>query len=151
MYDRKAKSLAGKGFTLIEILVVVAIIGIMVAAIGPNIVGYVEKSRVGRVKQDIVVLSGALQLYNLDNHVYPTTEQGLKALVEQPTSDPVPTAWQPGGYLGKTTIPKDPWDTPYVYRSPGDNGEDFVIISLGKDKREGGEGYNADIVSTNLE
>ena len=129
-------------------MVVVVIIGIMASVISYNLLGNVDKARITKAKTDMMTFSQALTMYNIDNNVYPSTEQGLKALIEQPASEPVPTAWQPGGYLKLSSIPNDPWDTPYIYRSPGDNGEDFVIISFGKDKKEGGEGYNADIRST---
>jgi len=150
MLGKNARVFSNRGFTLIEIMVVVVIIGIMASVISLNLLGNVDKTRVTKAKNDIMMFSNALTMYNIDNNVYPSTEQGLKALVEQPSNDPVPTAWQPGGYLKRNVIPNDPWDTPYIYRCPGDNGEDFVIISLGKDKREGGEGYNADIKSTDL-
>ena len=145
MRHKKEKIVNNRGFTLIEIMVVVVIIGIMASVISYNLLGNVDKARVTKAKNDMMMFSNALTMYNIDNNMYPTTEQGLKALIEQPTSDPIPTSWQPGGYLRLSTMPNDPWDTPYIYRSSGDNGEDFVIISLGKDKREGGEDYNTDI------
>ncbi len=150
MYNGKRNALARRGFTLIEIMVAVVIIGIMSSVVAYNLLGNIDKTKVTKAKTDMVTFSQALMMYNIDNNVYPSTEQGLNALIEKPTSDPVPTAWQPGGYLKVAEIPKDPWETSYIYRSPGDNGEDFVIISFGKDKKEGGEDYNADIKSTEL-
>ena len=148
MRNKKRRVFDNRGFTLIEIMVVVVIIAIMASVITPNYFNYMNKANVTKVTTDMKSFSTALGNYYLDNNMYPTTEQGLKALIEQPTSDPAPLLWQ--SYLNIKEIPNDPWSTPYIYRSPGDNGEEFVIISLGKNRREGGEGYDADIRSSDL-
>lgn len=133
---------AQSGFTLIEIMVVVAIIAILGATVVPLIMDRPEQARVVRAKTDIATLSAALDLYNLDNFNYPSTEQGLEALVERPSGDPEPANWKSSGYL--KNLPKDPWGRPYEYLSPGEGG-DYDIISLGRDGAEGGTEYDADI------
>lgn len=130
------------GFTLIEIIVVVVIIGILATFIAPKFLGRTDEARVVKAKQDIQALESALDLYKLDNYTYPTTEQGLDALVNQPTSDPVPSNWKSGGYIKK--LHKDPWQRDYLYLYPGEQGE-YDIYSLGADGIEGGEGPNQDI------
>jgi general secretion pathway protein G len=122
-----------RGFTLIEIMVVVVILSILAAIIVPRIV---------KAKQDIRVIDSALKLYKLDNHFYPSTDQGLEALVTKPTTSPEPKNWKDGGYLER--LPKDPWDNNYLYLNPGVHGE-IDIYSLGADGQPGGEGINADI------
>ncbi len=129
------------GFTLIEIIVVVVIIGILAAAVGPKIFGNVYKAQAQRVKQDLRTIESALKIYRLDNFSYPSSEQGLSALVDRP-NDPNLTNWDPEGYLDRA--PTDPWNRPYVYLNPGQYG-DIDIYSLGEDGRPGGEGSNADI------
>ena len=148
--DKKRKRNAG--FTLIEIMVVVMIIGMLAALVSVRVFDIYEKSkRKGAVAQ-ISNFETALAAYRLDNNKYPSTEQGLDALIKQPTMEPVPKNYPRGGYLqGTKEIPLDPWGNPYVYFSPGLNGEDFTIISYGADGVEGGEGTNADIDSGNLE
>ncbi|HMM44590.1 MAG TPA: type II secretion system major pseudopilin GspG [Candidatus Macondimonas sp.] len=136
------------GFTLIEIMVVVVILGILAALIVPNIMDRPDMARVTRTKQDIRALQTALNLYRLDNYRYPTTDQGLEALVEPPTIEPLPPAYRKGGYLEH--MPKDAWGRPYLYLSPGLHGE-VDITSLGADGQPGGEGVNADIQSWNLD
>ncbi|MFZ5533276.1 MAG: type II secretion system major pseudopilin GspG [Pseudomonadota bacterium] len=136
------------GFTLIEIMVVVVILGILAALIVPNIMDRPDMARVTRTKQDIRALQTALNLYRLDNYRYPTTDQGLEALVEAPAIEPLPPAYRKGGYLGR--MPKDAWGRPYLYLSPGLHGE-VDITSLGADGQPGGEGVNADIQSWNLD
>jgi len=131
-----------RGFTLIEIMVVVAIIAILGATVVPLIMDRPNEARVVRAKQDIANYGGALELYKLDNFGYPSTDQGLEALVEKPSGDPEPMNWKGGGYVKK--LNKDPWGRPYVYVSEG---SDFEIISLGGDGAEGGEGFDADISS----
>lgn len=138
----------GRGFTFIEIMVVVAILAILAALVVPRIAGRTDEARVTAAKVQIRNIEGALQLYKLDNGVYPTTDQGLKALVEKPSSGVIPKNWKPGGYLGK--IPLDPWGTPYRYVSPSPKG-DFEILSLGPDGEPGGEGKNADISNFTLD
>ena len=136
-----------RGFTLIEIMVVVVIMGIMAALIVPKLMGRTEDVRRIAAKQDIATLMQALKLYNLDNHRYPTTEQGLQALVSKPTSGPAADGWKTGGYLDK--LPKDPWGNPYQYLSPGVKGE-IDVFSLGADGQPGGSGNDADIGSWDL-
>ena len=131
-----------QGFTLIEIIVVVVIIGILATFVAPKFLGRTDEARVVKAKNDIQALESALDLYKLDNYAYPTTDQGLQALVEKPGTDPVPANWKDGGYIKK--LQKDPWQREYLYLSPGDHGE-IDIYSLGADGIEGGEGPNADI------
>jgi general secretion pathway protein G len=140
-----------RGFTLIELMVVVVILGILAGLIIPKIMGRPEEAKRLKARMQIEQLEQALKLYYLDNGEYPTTEQGLSALVEQPTIEPVPKRWREGGYLEKGKIPNDPWDTPFVYVSPGVHNKDFDLVSYGADREEGGEGKNADIESWNLE
>jgi general secretion pathway protein G len=140
-----------QGFTLIELMVVVVILGILAGLIIPKIIGRTDEARRLKARMQIEQLEQALKLYYLDNGEYPTTEQGLSALVEQPTIEPVPKRWREGGYLEKGKIPNDPWDTPFVYVSPGVHNKDFDLVSYGADREEGGEGKNADIESWNLE
>jgi general secretion pathway protein G len=130
------------GLTLIEILVVVSIIGILLALIVPNVIGRDQAARVEAAKSDIRALENALKLYRLDNGFFPTTDQGLKALVERATTQPAPTNFKQGGYV--SSLPNDPWGTPYVYIYPGVKKE-FDLLSYGTDKVRGGEGDAADI------
>jgi general secretion pathway protein G len=137
-----------RGFTLIEIMVVVVIIGLLTAVVTTQVMGRVDDARVNKVQQDIKALELALQMYRLDNSRYPTTEQGLAALVQKPTIEPIPPNWRPGGYLQRYS--KDPWKEDYIYVSPGEHGE-YDLYSLGADKKEGGEGPDADIGNWNLD
>lgn len=130
------------GFSLIELIAVVAILGILAAVVAPNILQAPGKARITRAKTDITAIVSALQTYKLDNFTFPTTDQGLMALVEQPTGDPEAPNWQDGGYLPR--MPKDPWGRDYLYLSPGENGE-IDVYSLGADGQTGGEKDNADI------
>ncbi len=132
------------GFTLIEIMVVVVIIGVLIGLVAPNILGRVDESRVTAAQADIATMDQALELYKLDNHRFPSTDQGLQALVQKPTGSPEPKNWNPDGYLKKGKLPQDPWGNDYQYISPGANGP-YDLYSLGADGREGGEGYDADI------
>ena len=151
MARKKNKRRRRGGFTLIEIMVVVMIIGMLSALVGVRVFSVWEKSkRKGAVAQ-MKNFETALSVYRLDNGRYPTTEQGLDALIKPPTIEPIPRNYPRGGYLGATEVPVDPWGNPYVYFSPGLNGEDFSIISYGADGVEGGEGDNRDIDSTNLD
>ena len=131
-----------RGFTFIEIMVVVVIIGILVALLAPKLMDRPDEARVIAAQHDIRTIIGALKLYRLDNGVYPTSAQGLEALVTKPDSDPVPAKWRP--YLDN--IPEDPWNGKYQYINPGVHG-DIDVISLGADGAPGGEGINADIGS----
>ena len=142
LHCRSQRTRASHGFTLIEIMVVVAIIAILGATVVPLIMDRPEQARVVKAKQDIASISAALDLYNLDNFSYPSSEQGLQALVERPSGDPEPANWKTGGYLKK--LPKDPWGRDYEYLSPGEGGA-YDIISLGRDGQEGGTEYDADI------
>lgn len=135
------------GFTLIEIMVVVVIIGILGALVVPNFLGQADETRITAARSDISSIGNALDLYRLHNHNYPSTDQGLEALVNKPGGYPEAKNWQSEGYLKK--IPNDPWGNPYQYISPGANGA-YDLLSLGADNKEGGEGANADILSWEL-
>jgi general secretion pathway protein G len=132
------------GFTLIEIMVVLVIIAILGAMIGPQILGRVDEARVTAARQDLRTLGTALDMYRLDNFRYPTTAQGIEALVVQPDDASIRN-WRSGGYLKSTTVPKDPWGNDYVYLEPGTRGGAYDLYSLGADGRAGGEGNDADI------
>lgn len=137
-----------RGFTFIEIMVVVAILAILAALVVPRIMGRTDDAKRTAAKVQIRNIEGALQLYKLDNGVYPSTEQGLKALVEKPTVGVVPKKWKLGGYIQK--LPEDPWGNSYKYLSPSPKG-DYEITCLGTDGEVGGEGVNADITNWNLD
>ena len=130
------------GFTLIEVLVVVAILGILAAIVVPRIMDRPDEAKRVAAKADIGAIVQVLKLYRLDNGFYPTTDQGLAALVQRPTTNPAPANWKQGGYLDR--LPKDPWGGDYQYLSPGVRGE-IDVFSLGADRARGGEGNNADI------
>ena len=130
------------GFTLIEIMVVIAIIGILATLIVPRIMGRPDEARVTAAKHDIGTINQALKLYRLDIGRYPTTEQGLNALVTRPSAEPVPQNWKMGGYLD--ALPNDPWGHPYQYANPGTKGE-IDVYSYGADKKPGGTGADADV------
>lgn len=150
---KKMKKTYGPGeaaFTLIELLVVLVIIGILAGYIGPKIMGHPEEARRTKAGLQIQAIETALKLYKLDNGVYPSTEQGLQALVEPPSSGKLPPKWRSGGYLEHNSIPKDPWGNEFIYLSPGVQG-DFEISSYGADGEAGGEGDNADINSWELQ
>jgi general secretion pathway protein G len=132
-----------RGFTLIEIMVVVVIIGLLAAVIVPQVVNKVDEARVTRAKADIASIESALTIFRLDNSKYPTTEQGLAALTTQPT-DPSIRNWRPGGYLTKK-VGKDPWGNEYQYVYPGTHGGEYDLFSLGADNQPGGEGTSTDI------
>jgi len=133
-----------RGFTLIEMMVVIAIIGVLAALIVPKIMSRPDEARRVAAKQDIATIMQALQLYRLDNGRYPNQDQGLKALVERPIADPVPSNWKDGGYLER--LPNDPWGSPYQYLNPGVHGE-VDVFSHGASGKSGGEGKDADIGS----
>lgn len=139
--NRQLKSI-NSGFTLIEVMVVVVILGILAAIVVPRIMDRPDEARIIKAKQDIRVLQSALDLYKLDNYRYPSTEQGLEALVQKPAGDPEPPRWKQGGYIDR--LPKDPWGQEYQYLSPGQRSP-VEIYSLGADGQPGGDETNADI------
>jgi general secretion pathway protein G len=140
-----------RGFTLIELMVVVVILGILAGLIIPRIMGRPEEAKQLKAKMQIEQLEQSLKLYYLDNGEYPTTEQGLTALVEKPTIEPIPKRWREGGYLEKGKVPRDPWRNPYVYIAPGSHSPDFDLESYGADGEDGGEGKYADVENWDLE
>lgn len=144
----RLSSLPERGFTLIEIMVVMVIIAILGALIGPQILGRVDDARVTKAAADIRTLGTALDLYRMDNFRYPTTEQGLEALIRRP-ADPSIRNWKDGGYVQK--LSKDPWGNDYQYLSPGLRGGAYDLYSLGSDGEPGGEGRDADIGNWNIE
>ena len=137
-----------RGFTLIEIMVVVVILGILAALVAPNVIKKVDDAQIVKAKSDIRAIDGALKMFRLDNFKYPTTDQGLQALVDKPV-DPNIKNWSEGGYLDK--LLKDPWGNSYQYLYPGAEGGEYDIFTLGADSQPGGEGINADIGNWNLE
>jgi general secretion pathway protein G len=139
---------AASGFTLIEVMVVVVILSILAAIVVPNVMSSPDEARIVKAKQDIRALESALNLYRLDNYVYPSTEQGIQALVTRPTTPPEPQNWKAEGYIDR--LPSDPWGHPYQYLSPGQNGE-FDLYSMGADGQLDGQGVNADVSNWNLE
>lgn len=160
MYDTEAKmndaesvlpkrAAVSSGFTLLEIIVVVFILSLLAAIVAPKIIGRTDDARIAEAKVQIRNLETALKLFKLDNGFYPDTQQGLQALVEKPTSGRIPLNYKEGGYLEQKKIPIDPWGNPYVYISPGLNG-DYDLMSYGADGKEGGEGKDADIKSWDM-
>ena len=139
---------AARGFTLIEIMVVVVIIGLLAAVILPNIFSNLSKAQITKAKSDIQAIEGGLTMYKLDNYKYPSTDLGLNALVQRP-NDPTVRNWRDGGYLKR--VSNDPWGNPYQYVFPGTRGQEFDLYSFGADGQEGGEGENADIGNWNLD
>lgn len=131
-----------QGFTLIEIMVVVVILSILAAIVVPRIMDRPDQARIVKARSDIRVIESAMKLYRLDNHFYPSTEQGIEALVNRPTGEPEPRNWKEGGYLDR--LSKDPWGNEYLYLKPGVHDE-IDIFSRGADGQPGGEGVNADI------
>jgi general secretion pathway protein G len=135
-----------RGFTLIEILVVIVVIAILATLVAPNVFRHVGAAKDATARSQIEMLGAALDAYRLDNGMYPSTEQGLGALQVQPVTEPMPTNWR-GPYLRKE-VPNDPWGRPYVYRSPGEvNPTGYDLLSLGADGKLGGEGEDADVTS----
>ncbi len=133
-----------RGFTLVEILVVVVILGLLATLVAPRVIGRGEEAKRTSTLVQIREIEQALDLYKLDNGFYPVTDQGLEALVIKPSSSPEPLKYRNEGYIKK--VPLDPWGSPYVYRCPGDHGE-YDLFSYGPDAEEGGEGKNQDITS----
>ena len=144
---KKCRTLA-EGFTLIEVMVVVVILGILAALVVPRIMGRPDDARVIKARQDIRAIESALNLYRLDNFIYPTTDQGLDALVQRPDTEPRPKNWTSGGYLDR--LPKDPWGTRYGYLQPGEHNE-VDIFSFGADGHVGGDAINQDIGNWDLQ
>ncbi len=147
---KSKKRLNNKGFSLIELMVVLVIIGILLAVVGPKMIGKTDDAKITKARIDIKNLETALKMYKLDSGLYPSTEQGLQALVQLPEVGVLPKKWQKGGYLDKPRVPKDPWGNEYIYLSPGVNG-DYDIISYGQDGVQGGEDYNKDISNSDIE
>ncbi len=139
-----------KGFSFIELMVVIVILGILAGMIVPRYMGRTDEAKIVKAKIDIAAIETSLKMYRLDNGTYPSTEQGLMALIEKPSTDPAAPNWSKNGYLDKKKPPKDPWKRDYLYLSPGVHGE-FDIISYGADGAPGGEDKNADIKSWELE
>jgi general secretion pathway protein G len=142
--NRPIRHALARGFTLVEIMVVVVIIGILGALVVPKLLGRTGESRVTAAKVDIATIMQALKLYKLDNQRYPTTEQGLVALITKPSTGPQANGWKTGGYIEK--LPKDPWGNAYQYLQPGIHGE-IDLFSFGADGQPGGEGEDADVGS----
>ena len=135
-----------RGFTLIEILVVIIVLGLLAALVGPRILGRVSEAKTATARTQIELLGLALDNYRLDNGSYPTSEQGLEALQEKPTREPIPLSWR-GPYL-KKAVPLDPWGRPYIYKSPGEhNATGYDLSTLGRDGQPGGEDEDADITN----
>ena len=139
-----------KGFTLLEIIVVVFILSLLAAIVAPKIIGRTDDARITEAKIQIKNLETALKLFKLDNGFYPSTEQGLATLVERSTTGQIPQKYREGGYLEQKKVPLDPWGNPYIYISPGVYG-DFDIMSHGADGKDGGEGKNADIKNWDMQ
>ncbi len=137
------------GFTLLELVIVVAILSLLAAIIAPKMMGRADDAKIADAKVQIRNLETALKLYKLDNGAYPDTEQGLEALIEQPATGNVPNKYREGGYLEQKKVPLDPWGNPYIYVSPGIHG-DFDILSYGSDGKEGGTGKDADITNWDM-
>jgi len=136
-----------KGFTLLEILIVVTILGILASLVTVRIMDRPGEARIMKATLDIETLESALKLFRMDNAFYPSTEQGLRALVERPSVGRVPQKWRDGGYLEKERLPKDPWGNEYLFLSPGLHNRDFDLWSYGADGEEGGEGEDRDITN----
>jgi general secretion pathway protein G len=147
---QREKRLGQRGFTLIELMIVIVIMGILATLLIPRIMDRPEEARRVKAKMDIKNIESALKLYKLDCGNYPTTEQGLDALVKKPSIAPVPAKWRDGGYLEGSSVPQDPWRHPYYYVSPAQNGKDYEIISYGADGEPGGTGKDADISSSDI-
>ena len=146
------KKIKDRGFTLLEIMVVVVILSILAMYVGPKIIGRPQEARINAALMQIKSLESALKMYKLDNGIYPSTDQGLDALVQPPEVGQIARNWKKGGYLEKNKIPKDPWGNEYIYLSPGAiNADDFDLISYGPDGQPGGDDEDADINNWELE
>ncbi|HXX56650.1 MAG TPA: type II secretion system major pseudopilin GspG [Thermodesulfovibrionales bacterium] len=139
-----------RGFTLLEVMIVVVILALLAAVVAPKIIGRIDDAKITDAKVQIRNFETALKFFKMDNGFYPDTQQGLDALVEKPTTGDIPKKYRDGGYLEQKKIPLDPWGNPYVYVSPGLHG-DYDIMSYGADGKEGGEGINADIKSWEMQ
>lgn len=148
MSQNRQKNKKVSGFTLIEVMVVIVILGILAAIVVPRVMDRPDTARIAKAKQDIRTLESALNLYKLDNFNYPSTDQGLESLVQKPNGDPEPRNWKDGGYVDR--LPKDPWGNAYLYLNPGTHGS-VDIYTLGADAADGGEGTNSDIGNWSLE
>jgi len=150
--SRKTKRLllTNQGFTLIELLVVILILGLLAGIVGPRLFGHADEAKQTKARVQIENLSSALKMYKIDNGIFPSSEQGLEALVAQPQGGDIPKKWKKGGYLAKKQIPKDPWGNDYVYLCPGVH-DDFDITSYGADGVPGGDDFNRDINSWEVE
>jgi general secretion pathway protein G len=146
--SRARAPLGQRGFTLIEIMVVVVILGILAALVAPNVIRRIDDAQIAKARQDIRAYETALNLFRLDNFKYPTTDQGLQSLVQQP-GDTTIRNWKPGGYIDG--LRKDPWGNDYLYLNPGGKGKEYDLYTLGADGQEGGEGINADVGNWNAE
>ena len=142
MRNQSSQRRRDAGFTLIEVMVVVVILAVLATMVVPRVVDRPDDARIAKAQQDIQSMSSALNLYRLDNNTFPTTNQGLEALIEKPTTEPVPNNWRAGGYLDR--LPSDPWNRDYLYLSPGEHGA-FDLYTLGANGTEGGEGADATI------
>jgi general secretion pathway protein G len=138
-----------RGFTLIELMVVIVILSLLAVLVGPKLIGRSDDAKVADAKVQIRNIETALKLYKLDNGIYPSTEQGLQALVTKPTVGQIPRNYKTEGYLENKNVPKDPWGNDYIYLSPGEFG-DYGLSSLGADGTKGGDGKNADINSWDM-
>ena len=142
---RRSRSERKLGFTLLELVVVIIVLGLLAAIVAPQILGRVSDARTTSAETQVALFGPALDNYRLDNGAYPTTEQGLGALREKPTRAPIPTNWR-GPYIRKD-VPLDPWGKPYIYRSPGErNASGYDLLSLGRDGKPGGEGEDKDVI-----
>lgn len=144
MLNAQTQARPQRGFTLLEIMVVIVILGLLVAVVAPNVLQNQDRAMVEKARADIAVLEQALDMYKLDNHVYPSTDQGLMALVKRPERSPEPKNYRSDGYIRR--LPEDPWGNPYMYIQPGEHGR-FDLYSTGADGEEGGEDLASDIVN----
>jgi general secretion pathway protein G len=147
----RVRRIGESGFTLIELMIVVVILGILATLLIPRIMERPEEARRMKARVDMKTIESALKLYKLDNGNYPTTEQGLASLIKKPETAPIPKRWKEGGYLDEKAVPKDPWGNPYYFVSPAPDGRDYVITSYGADGEPGGTGKNADLSSADVD